>query len=231
MNQSEIYAFRLESCISIPEQVDLAICPIENIPALEWEGERTIGKPNWKKSVSVDGCLDEFIALANVNPDKAPERVYEFTKKRGILGIEPRVFRQDDAPEMHYREPISIYTRCANQMRSMLNIAEQLRRGEPVLTKLEWDSIRSFPLTKGEFTFLAQKMSYETSADTVHNQRRTLSMFVTQWLSYSGVRLSIADIDYEASSSEENPFLFSACFDVREVGRRRRMGRTAIASD
>lgn len=91
-------------------------------------------------SVPSRGCLKEFAALADAAPSDAPDRVLDFVRRRGVLGLWPQPLNASGAADvlgtyrLLYVEPVSLYTRLAGLARYMLD-ALQLVRGPKNITE------------------------------------------------------------------------------------------------
>lgn len=87
------------------------------------------------KRVPIEGCLGEFVRLANANPNQ----VLSFVRKWGVLAFDPLVESVPGEPgslagvyRFALSEPVFFYTRLARVFRCMLAVMRFLTGGAPV---------------------------------------------------------------------------------------------------
>ncbi len=145
----------------------------------------------------VAGCLNEFANLA----DAIPTEVLSFTRKRGVLEIDPEVTEEwanNDGRRfrLRYREHFSIYTELARQTRNILAVMQSMRDGKGVR---KTDLMGCLPGALGtglvSHRIVSDELSYGEDA------YRILSASLHIWWDVASAKMSVPYLNRRDASS------------------------------
>ena len=144
----------------------------------------------------VEGCLKEFVRLA----DAAPDQALAFAQRRGVLGLIPLVWEKAKNPletQRHYKEPVFVYRQGARIARNILSVMAGLRSKE----KVEPERVRQCFSTADGY-----QMTLEASRDNLYH---ALLLAVSYWSECAAFQHPLSDQEARLSGRLRPQFVIS----------------------